>query len=69
MIEHEPIGYVPAVRPHLEADLWGSEQSCISLVEGFGPEAVQGLASGRSSRSVAKIDPTGLAARFAVCYV
>jgi tRNA (adenine37-N6)-methyltransferase len=44
MIEVGPIGYVEAVRPHAEDDFWGTEQSCISLVSGFGADALQGLA-------------------------
>jgi tRNA-Thr(GGU) m(6)t(6)A37 methyltransferase TsaA len=43
VIELKPIGYVDAVRPHAEDDFWGGEQSCITLVEGFGADALQGL--------------------------
>lgn len=44
MIELTPIGYVEAERPHAEDDFWGEEKSCITLVEGFGADALQGLA-------------------------
>jgi hypothetical protein len=44
VIELTPIGYVEAERPHVEDDFWGGEKSCITLVEGFGADALQGLA-------------------------
>jgi tRNA (adenine37-N6)-methyltransferase len=43
LIEHKPIGYVEAVRPHAEDDFWGGEQSCIALIEEFEADALQGL--------------------------
>ena len=39
----QPIGYVSAPRPHAEDDFWGGEEAHIQLVEGFGPDALQGL--------------------------
>jgi tRNA (Thr-GGU) A37 N-methylase len=44
VIELQPVGYVYSVRPHVEDDFWGGEQSYIALVEEFGPDALQGLA-------------------------
>jgi tRNA (adenine37-N6)-methyltransferase len=43
LIEHKPVGYVEAVRPHAEDDFWGGEQSCIALVQEFEADALQGL--------------------------
>ncbi|RQO54705.1 tRNA (N6-threonylcarbamoyladenosine(37)-N6)-methyltransferase TrmO [Paucibacter sp. KBW04] len=40
----EAIGFVEAPRPKAEDDFWGGEQACIALVDGFGAEALQGLA-------------------------
>ncbi|MEW6265382.1 MAG: SAM-dependent methyltransferase [Thermodesulfobacteriota bacterium] len=40
----EPIAFVQAARPHAEDDFWGGEESCLTLVQGFSPEALQGLA-------------------------
>ena len=39
-----PIGFVRAARLVAEDDNWGNAQSCIRLVDSFGPEALQGLA-------------------------
>jgi tRNA (adenine37-N6)-methyltransferase len=44
VIELAPIGYVEAARHHAEDDFWGGEQSRIPLVDGFGAEALLGLA-------------------------
>ena len=43
MIAVQPIGYVESMRPHAEDDFWGGEQSCIALVEEYGPDAIEGL--------------------------
>lgn len=44
MIEQvQAIGFVEALRPHAEDDFWGAEEACITLVEGFTAEALQGL--------------------------
>lgn len=40
----EPIGFVQTTRLHPEDDFWGNQQACITLVEQFTPEALQGLA-------------------------
>jgi len=39
----QSIGIVSAIRPHAEDDFWGGEESCISLSDQFGPEALMGL--------------------------
>jgi len=39
----QPVGYVESVRPHAEDDFWGGEEACISLVEKFTAESLQGL--------------------------
>jgi tRNA-Thr(GGU) m(6)t(6)A37 methyltransferase TsaA len=44
-IDIKPIGFVKAARTLAEDDFWGGEDACISLVEAFDPEALQGLAS------------------------
>jgi hypothetical protein len=40
----EAVAYVEAVRLHAEDDFWGGEEVCITLVEHFTPEALQGIA-------------------------
>jgi tRNA-Thr(GGU) m(6)t(6)A37 methyltransferase TsaA len=40
----KPIGFIAAARKQAEDDYWGGEQACISLVEPFTSEALQGLA-------------------------
>lgn len=42
-VEMEAVGFVEAVRLHAEDDFWGGEEACITLVEGFIPESLQGL--------------------------
>lgn len=39
----EPIGYVKTERTDAIDDFWGGEEACITLAEGFSPEALQGL--------------------------
>jgi tRNA-Thr(GGU) m(6)t(6)A37 methyltransferase TsaA len=43
-IELRPIGFVEATRSLVEDDFWGGIESCISLTDDFGPEALRGLA-------------------------
>lgn len=43
-IELRPIGFVEATRSRVEDDFWGGIESCISLTDDFGPEALRGLA-------------------------
>ncbi len=43
MIECDAIGFVEARRPHAADDFWGGEEACISLVDGFTPDALRGL--------------------------
>lgn len=38
-----PIGHVTAARTSPEDDRWGDAESCITLVEGLGPDALVGL--------------------------
>lgn len=40
----KPIGYVEAVRPRVEDDFWGGEESCIRLSADFTPDSLQGIA-------------------------
>lgn len=40
----KPIGFIEASRTLAEDDYWGGEEACISLVEPFTAEALQGLA-------------------------
>lgn len=42
-IQIQSIGEVSAIRPHAEDDFWGGEESCITLSNQFGPEALLGL--------------------------
>jgi tRNA-Thr(GGU) m(6)t(6)A37 methyltransferase TsaA len=44
IVHAQPIGFVSAPRPHAEDDFWGGEEACITLVEPFTPDALQGLA-------------------------
>jgi tRNA (adenine37-N6)-methyltransferase len=39
----KPIGFVEAIRAQAEDDYWGGEEACISLIEPFTAEALQGL--------------------------
>lgn len=41
----KPIAFVEASRAQAEDDFWGGETACISLVEPFTAEALQGLAA------------------------
>ena len=43
-IELQPIGFVRSSRSQVEDDFWGEEESCITLTEEFGPDALKGLA-------------------------
>jgi tRNA (adenine37-N6)-methyltransferase len=43
IIEIEPIGFVEAVRAHVEDDFWGGAEACIKLTARFAAEALQGL--------------------------
>lgn len=42
-IEMCAIGFIEAARSRVEDDFWGGAESCISLIDEFQPEALQGL--------------------------
>jgi tRNA-Thr(GGU) m(6)t(6)A37 methyltransferase TsaA len=43
-IELQAIGFVQSSRSKVEDDFWGDEESCITLTDEFGPDALKGLA-------------------------
>jgi tRNA (adenine37-N6)-methyltransferase len=43
-VEVHAIGFVEASRLHAEDDFWGGERACITLIEKFSSEALQGIA-------------------------